>query len=302
MASRASIDEALVRRLVGEQFPSLAVHELRPFAEGWDNALWLVDDAIAFRFPRRAIAIPGVEREIRVLPGLAGELPRPIPVPVYVGRPSPAYPWPFFGARLLPGREPAFVPLDGRRDPLGAQVGAFLRALHDPSVVAAHGGGLPVDPMGRADMARRVPKTREALASLEAVGAWTAPAAVGRLLDEALELGPADGRVLLHGDLHVRHVLLDDAGGLSAVIDWGDVCVGDPSIDLSLYWSLLDAPARAAFRAAYGAVSLTPARLLRARVLALSLNGLLARYALDIADPALLAETLAGLDRTLVDG
>jgi hypothetical protein len=37
-------------------------------------------------------------------------------------------------------------------------------------------------------------------------------------------------------------------------------------------------------------------------VLALSLNGLLARYALDIADPALLAEALAGLDRTLVDG
>ena len=110
-------------------------------------------------------------------------------------------------------------------------------------MVAAHGGGLPVDPMGRADMARRVPKTREALASLEAVGAWTAPAVVGRLLDEALELGPADGRVLLHGDLHVRHVLLDDAGGPSAVIDWGDVCVGDPSIDLSLYWSLLDAPA-----------------------------------------------------------
>jgi aminoglycoside phosphotransferase (APT) family kinase protein len=95
---------------------------------------------------------------------------------------------------------------------------------------------------------------------------------------------------------------VDDAGAPSAVIDWGDVCVGDPSIDLSLYWSLLDPPARAAFRVAYGPDALTPPRLLRARVLALSLNGLLARYALDIADPALLAEALAGLDRTLVDG
>ena len=193
------------------------------------------------------------------------------------------------------------MPLDGRRDRLGAQLGTFLRVLHDPSVVAAHGSGLPVDPMGRADMAKRVPKTREALASLGAVGAWAAPASVERLLDDALELGPADGRVLLHGDLHVRHVLLDDAGGLSAVIDWGDLCLGDPSIDLSLYWSLLDAPARTAFRVAYGPDSLTPPRLLRARVLALSLNGLLARYALDIADPALLAEALAGLDRTMVD-
>ena len=166
--------------------------------------------------------------------GPGGELPLPIPAPVYIGRPSAAFPWPFFGAQLLAGREPAFVPLDGRRDRLAAQFGTFLRALHDPSLVAAHGSGLPVDPMGRADMAKRAPKTREALASLEAVGAWTAPASVERLLDEALGLGPADGNALLHGDLHVRHVLLDDAGGLSAVIDWGDLCLGDPSIDLSL--------------------------------------------------------------------
>ena len=57
----------------------------------------------------------------------------------------------------------------------------------------------------------------------------------------------------------------------------------------------------AAFREAYGAATLTPARLLRARVLALSLNGLLARYALDVGNDALLAETIAGLDRTVID-
>ncbi len=85
------------------------------------------------------------------------------------------------------------------------------------------------------------------------------------------------------------------------MIDWGDVCVGDPSIDLSLYWSLLDGPGRAAFRDAYGAAALTPARLLRARVLALSLNALLARYALDIGDASLLAEAVAGLERTIID-
>ena len=296
-----AIDESLVRRLVGEQFPLLVVHDARPFAEGWDNALWLVNGSIAFRFPRRAIAIPGVEREIRVLPGLAGELPLPIPVPTFIGRPSEAYPWPFFGAPLLPGREPAAVPLGGRRDAVGRSMGAFLRALHAPPVLERHGAALPVDPMGRADMARRVPRTREALASLEAAGRWTAPASVARLLDEAIALGPADGRAVLHGDLHVRHVLVDETGMPSAVIDWGDVCIGDPSIDLSLYWSLLDAPGRAAFREAYGAAALTPARLLRARILALSLNALLARYALDIGDDALLAETLAGLERTVID-
>lgn len=299
--AEVAVDEALARRLVGEQFPALVVRSIRPFAEGWDNAVWLVNNAVAFRFPRRAIAIAGVEREIRVLPALAGELPLPVPTPVYIGRPSDAFPWPFFGAALLPGREPASVSLDGRREIVGASLGAFLRALHDPEVLVRHVADLPVDPMGRADMARRVPKTREALRSLESSGSWTAPRSVEQLLNEALELAPAEGRALVHGDLHVRHLLVDDAGAPSAVIDWGDLCVADPSVDLSLYWSVLDERGRSAFREAYGSTKLTSTRLLRARVLTLSLNALLARYAVDIADAALLAETVAGLDRTLVD-
>jgi aminoglycoside phosphotransferase (APT) family kinase protein len=295
------VDKALVRRLVGEQFPSLAAVSIRPFAEGWDNAVWLVNDSIVFRFPRRAIAIPGVEREIRVLPALAGELPLPIPIPSFIGRPSGAYPWPFFGGPLLPGREPASVSVNGARTAAGASLGSFLRALHDPGVLARHGTDLPEDPMGRADMARRVPKAREPQLALETAGVWSAPPSVVSILDAALDLDPPDGRALVHGDLHVRHLLVDETGMPSGVIDWGDLCVGDPSIDLSLYWSLLDPPGRAAFSDAYGVGELTPERLLRARVLALSLNGMLARYALGIGDDALLAETLSGLDRTLAD-
>ena len=261
--------------------------------------LWLVNDSLAFRFPRRAIAVPGVQRELQVLPGLAGTLPLPIPNPVFVGRPTDAYPWPFFGARLLEGRETASVAMDGGREALGASLGGFLRVLHHPSALVAHGATLPADPMGRADMRRRVPRTRERLGALRVAGLWEAPQAVEPLLAEADALGPADGLALLHGDLHVRHLLVDDAGVPCAVIDWGDVCIGDPSIDLSLYWSLLDDGGRAAFRAAYGEAALTPERLLRARVLALFLNAALAQYAVDIADEALLRETLAGLQRTL---
>lgn len=295
------VDEALVRRLLGEQFPDLTVQGVRPFAEGWDNALWLVDETTAFRFPRRAIAVPGLEREIRVLPGLAGSLPLPIPTPAWVGRPSVAFPWPFFGSPLLAGREPASVPLDDRRAALGAGLGLFLDALHTRAQLARHGADLPVDPMGRADMSMRVPRTRERLRQLASAGLWSPPPAVEAILVAADELGPADGLVLCHGDLNIRHLLVDGDGVPAAVIDWGDVCTGDPSIDLALYWSLLDAPGRSAFRAAYGASELTDDRRLRARVLALFLNAALAQYADDIGDPELLAETLAGLERTLVD-
>jgi hypothetical protein len=63
------VDEPLVRRLLS-RFPELEVRSLRKLAEGWDNSVWLVDERLAFRFPHRAIAIPGVEREVEVLPKL----------------------------------------------------------------------------------------------------------------------------------------------------------------------------------------------------------------------------------------
>ncbi|MGH3525346.1 MAG: phosphotransferase family protein, partial [Mycobacterium sp.] len=40
--------------------------------------------------------------------------------------------------------------------------------------------------------------------------------------------------VLLHGDLHPRHIFADEAG-LTGVIDWGDVMAGDPYFDLARY-------------------------------------------------------------------
>ena len=146
----------------------------------------------------------------------------------------------------------------------------------------------------------RVPRTHDRLAALEAAGLWAAPGRVGELLDEAAALGPAPGRAIVHGDLHVRHVLVDDVGIPCAVIDWGDVCVADPAVDLSLYWSVLDPGGRAAFRDTYGPIP--DERLLRARILALFFNAALHQYAADIGDGALREETTEGLRRTMIDG
>ena len=300
-APELEVGEELVRALLRDQFPVLARLPLSRFAEGWDNVLWRVGDELAFRFPRRAIAVPGVEREIALLPAIAPALPLAVPVPVHVGRPSARYPWPFFGARFIPGIEPCEAALDGRREVMGAALGRFLRALHEPALAGRQGGGLPVDPMGRADMAERVPRTRARLEALGAVGAWRRTPLVEHLFDMALTIGPPVGEpVLCHGDLHVRHVLVDPATGEpSGVIDWGDACLADPSVDLGLYWSLLDDVGRRAFREAYGPIG--EGRLIRARVLALFLGAALAQYALDVGHAALLPEALAGLDRTLAD-
>jgi aminoglycoside phosphotransferase (APT) family kinase protein len=280
------VDETLVRRLLADQFPQLAAAPLRRLAEGWDNTVWLVDDRWAFRFPHRTLGAQVIEREVRVLPRLAAALPAPISAPVYVGHPDAGYPWTFFGAELIPGAEPDGID-DDARCRLAPQLGAFLRALHDLPVIDE----LLPDPNRRADMPYRAEMTND---WLERLG--HRPAGVDELLAEAVTLPPPDGDVIAHGDLHFRHVFVNE-NGLAGVIDWGDVCRADPSIDLSLLWSFFPPAGRDAFLAAYG--PLTDAQLLRARALAVNLCTILAVYGRDEGMSGVEREALAGLERAL---
>jgi aminoglycoside phosphotransferase (APT) family kinase protein len=296
------IDEPLVRALLAEQFPELGAGSIRFLGKGWDNSVWSVDDRWAFRFPRRAIAIPGVERELTVLPLVARVLPLNVPEPLLVGSPSERFPWPFFAYRPLDGFEPADAGLlEDQRVEVGAELGHFLRSLHAPETRAAIDpeSTLPVDFNRRADMAFRVPRARENVERLSELRLWRAPPEVERILASAESLPPPSAELaLVHGDLHLRHVLLAE-GALSAVIDWGDVCLADPCIDLVLFWSLLAPPGRARFLSEYGPV--TPEQLLRARVLAILLDSMLARYAHDTGHARLQMEAIEALERTLVD-
>jgi aminoglycoside phosphotransferase (APT) family kinase protein len=294
------IDEVLVRALLSEQFPQLGAYSVRLVGEGFDNSVWVVDEEWAFRFPRRAIAVPLVAREVSVLPRIAPLLPAPVPVPTFVGTESELFPRPFFGHRLLSGVEPADASLtDAQRASLGVGVGRFLRALHAFATLEAADGErtLPVDPNRRAEMPYRVQMTRDRLGAIEDLQPATRRR-VEQILTEAEKLAPSTTNVLLHGDLHVRHVLVEQ-GTLSGVIDWGDVCVGDPSIDLLFVWSVLPLEARGGFFDEYGAIDDETA--LRAQVLAIQLSAVLVLYARDQGLEALERETRAALERALVD-
>ena len=127
-AAEVTVDEALARRLIGEQFPELEVGSLKLLGEGWDTTVWRVDEEWVFRFPRRSYPVPGLQNEIVHLPELAPLLPLPIPNPTFVGRPSPAFGWPFYGCRFLPGRELADSDLDdAARAALARPLAEFLR-------------------------------------------------------------------------------------------------------------------------------------------------------------------------------
>jgi hypothetical protein len=168
-----TVDAACAAALIDGAFPPLRGLPVTPLGEGWDNSVFAVGGAWAFRIPRRAIAVPGFRRELAVLPAVGPRLPLPIPVPQWVGTDDDAEPWPFAGAALLQGRELAEAELpETDRQPAAAAVGGFLRVLHDPATSAAVEAALPVDPMQCAWPAARAEHTDAALDALVARGLW----------------------------------------------------------------------------------------------------------------------------------
>jgi aminoglycoside phosphotransferase (APT) family kinase protein len=298
--AEVQIDAATVRALLAEQFPQLAAANLAPLAEGWDNAVWLVDDCWAFRFPRRAVAVPLLEREIGVLRHVAPRVPIPVPEPIFVGRPGAGYPWPFAGGPFLPGAELAEsgLPDEGRR-PLARAVATLLRRLHDPDVLASAPDDLPIDPNRRADARVRSERASERLDELERRGLWRRSSGHDELLAAAIALPPEPHgpMALTHGDLHARHLLVDEAGRPAGVIDWGDACIADPTVDLMIAYGAFRGAAREAFWETYGDAS--DDQRLRARVLALFLSATLLLYADDVGLAALAAESREGLARAI---
>lgn len=217
------VDEDLVRWLLHDQHPDLADLPLQLCDAGWDNVMWRLGPDLAVRMPRRSIAAPLIEHEQQWLPELAPRLPIAVPVPLRRGCPAGGYPWfwsvvPWIEGR--PGdREPA---TDGRTT--GRRLGAFLSAMHHPAPAEA-----PFNPYRSGSVVSRTDTFEERLAKL---AQYVDVSALRRIWDDAVGCSPHQGPLVwVHGDLHPANTLVLD-GAVVAVIDFGDLCAGDPAVDV----------------------------------------------------------------------
>ncbi|MEU1331402.1 aminoglycoside phosphotransferase family protein [Streptomyces sp. NPDC005865] len=243
-ADEADIDEGLVRRLVGAQFPAWGGLDVaRVDSAGTSNAMYRLGADMVVRLPRVAGAARDVEREQAWLPRLAPALPVAIPVPLGKGRPGEGYPYPWSVFRWLEGATPD--PDRELAEPVrfGRDVAEFVTALRavDPAgAPAAYRSG---------PLAERDDETRAVLAALgDAVDGPAATAVWEAALDAQAWPGPP---VWVHGDLQPGNVLVE-RGRLGAVIDFGCMGTGDPAVDLISAWYLMNAEARESFRATLG--------------------------------------------------
>jgi aminoglycoside phosphotransferase (APT) family kinase protein len=251
------VTPGLAVALINSQFPQLAPVLLEPFGSGWDNTAYLVNGEWVFRFPRRAIAVPLIETEVRVLPALASRLPLPIPDPVWVGHPDDRYRWPFVGYRRIHGRIVSEAALDDdARERLARPLGEFLRSLHEVDIEEARGWGAAPDTLGRLDRDRLQALIRPRVAELVRLGVIAeAPPWLAVLEAGLAALDEEPPPVLLHGDFYARHVLVDEQARAAGVIDFGDLHIGHPGLDLSIAWSMLPPRVRPTFLGAYGGAS-----------------------------------------------
>ncbi|WP_406354514.1 aminoglycoside phosphotransferase family protein [Streptomyces sp. NBC_00658] len=237
---RPAIDTTLVKRLVDAQFPQWAGLPLELVdPAGSDHVIHRLGAELSVRLPRHSGAIGQARKESEWLPRLAPHLP------VGVGEPGFGYPWPWAVSRWLEG-EVATVEALAESSVAAVELAEFLTALQRfaPEDLPAEGTRADLTAGSLAD------RDRATQAAIADVGDAFDAAAMTELWAAALGAPGWDRPpVWFHGDFHTGNLLTTD-GRLSAVIDFGELGLGDPARDLIIAFTLMSADTRAAFRTA----------------------------------------------------
>ncbi|MBN8192216.1 phosphotransferase [Bacillus sp. NTK074B] len=286
------------RKLIESQFPELIPTDLEIIDYGFDNTVIKVNAEWVFRFPRREIAVRLLETEGRLLSLFKEEkLGLQVPVPVYYGKPSSGYMWPFLGYQFVEGTIPSRAETVWREGVSAIRLAQFLKRLHKTDVKEAERQGVPYDEMDRLDVEKRTSIFEKNISELKDLKLFRHM----ELLEDYLERLPMKSMpeipTLVHGDLHFKNIVVNGEGVLSGVIDWGDVHLGHRAIDLNLVYSFLSLKGRELFFQEYGQVG--DIELEYARFKAIYTNVVLLLYGYHEEQPHTVREAQKSLELAL---
>ena len=217
MNSVPELKVAEARQIIERDTP-VRVHTIELGKQGWDNATFIVNRDLVFRFPKYDEV--QTRQEIWVVQALGGQTTLPIPNIEYTGD-NPR----FMGHCMLPGVQFAERWRSFTRDNIERaqdQLVEFFVEMHRSLSIAdaIETGGLVADD-------RSYQRIRAARGDDEPM------VRLGREILDRQDLRPVK-EVVLHNDLHTENVLVDaDRDVVSGIIDFGDVVYGRPSVDLN---------------------------------------------------------------------
>lgn len=250
------IDVMLARRLVDTAFPDYAGRHLTPTRDsGSSNALFRLGEDMIVRMPRQPGGGATIEKESRWLPFVDSRITCAVPRVLGIGEPDLGYSERWAITQWLDGAR-ATPPLPGwghsASTGLATDLAQFvteLRTMEVPPEAAddedlAWYRGLPLASLDAdfRDVAAECRVLDLPIDTDEALRVW----------DRSVEASFAADLTVgwYHGDLLAENLLLNDEGRLAAVLDFGGLAIGNPTVDLIVAWEVLDEEGRREFRRA----------------------------------------------------
>ena len=250
------IDVPLVRQLISAQFPEWANLMIKPVEfSGWDNRTFHLGEHMTVRLPSNAEYSGQVEKEQYWLPKLAPRLPLSISTPLAMGNPSKEYPLHWSIYKWIDGDTASIERISDLKQ-FAITLAEFLVALQQCDTTD---GPLPGEHnfYRGGDLAVYEAETRQAIKTL---GHHQIDIeAVTNVWDAARASTWQNPLVWIHGDIATGNLLVNN-GQLNAVIDFGQLGIGDPACDLAIAWTFFNDKSREAFREALKLDSATWAR------------------------------------------
>lgn len=204
---------------------------------GLDYRVALAEDATGLpwtlRIPRRDDVVAGMDAEAAILDLVRPHLSAAVPDWQIRGEELIAYP-------SLPGRlglsladgEPQWH-MDPESHTYAAALGRLLAELHGIDIGSARAAGAEVR---SPEQARQVWKDQVAAVAAEFDVAPSLLRRWGAWIEED-SYWPA-ASVMTHGEIYPAHVLLDETGGITGVLDWTTARVDDPGRDFASQFAL----------------------------------------------------------------
>ncbi len=243
MTKKFEINQKLVEMLICNQFPQWANLPIKPVASsGWDNRTFHLGESMTIRLPSNAEYAPQVEKEQYWLPKLAPHLPLSIPLPIAMGIPTSEYPWHWSIYRWIEGDSVTNTKITDL-NLFAKSLAEFLKALQQCDTSGAPAAG-PENFYRGSQLSFYDNETHQAIMQIKDRHlAKTLTAIWEKALASLWQNEP----VWLHGDIATGNLLVKD-GKLIAIIDFGQLAIGDPACDLAIYWTFLSGESRKIFR------------------------------------------------------
>lgn len=226
--SEIVVNEQIIKELILEQFPHLSHLRIQFVDAGWDNENYKLGEKYLVRIPRRAIAVQLIEHEISCLSKLMDQLPLSIPAPIYIGQPNKYFSWkwtinPWFKGNTVECGRLAFSEAIKLVD--------FLKKLHFLRLK-----DIPDNPFRSVPISCKRDQVEERIDRLKSRINLIIPN-IEALWKRALAEPDYQTKSLIHGDLHPRNIIQKNHK-IEAIIDWGDITMGDVASDLAVIWML----------------------------------------------------------------